>query len=57
MNFKFLVTKFAFTEFQQILTFCQTFGLWLHRPKAAKVEAKGVEPLTSAKDLRPSADR
>ena len=27
MNFKFLVTKFAFTEFQKILTFGQTFGL------------------------------
>ena len=57
MNFKFLVTKFAFTEFQQILTFGQTFGLWLHRPLAAKVEAEGEKPSTSAEDLRPSVDR
>ena len=55
MNFKFLVTKFAFTEFQKILTFGQTFGFWLHRPLAAEVE--GEKPSTSAEDLRPSVDR
>ena len=53
MNFKFLVTKFAFTEFQKKLT----FGLWLHRPSAAEVEAEGEKPSTSDEDLRPLVDR
>ena len=57
MNFRFLFTKFAFTEFQNISTFGQTFGLWLHRPSAAKVEAEGEKPSTSAKDLWPLVDR
>ena len=54
MNFKFLVTKFVFTEFQKVLTFCETFCPWLHRPLAAEVEAKGEKPSTSAKELWPS---
>ena len=56
MNFKLLVTKFAFTEFQKILTFGQTFGLWLHRPSAAEVEAEVEKPLTLAENLGPSVD-
>ena len=57
--FKFLVTKFiiGFIEFQKISTFRQTFGLRLHRPSAAEVEAKGEKPSTSAEDLQPSVDR
>ena len=57
MNFKFLVTKFAFTEFPKILTFGQTFGLWLHRLSAAEVEAEGEKPLTLDEDLMPLVDR
>ena len=56
--FKFLVKKFiiGFIEFQKISTFGQTFGLRLHTPSAAEVEAKGKKPSTSTEDLRPSVD-
>ena len=52
MNFKFLFTKFALTEFQKI----STLGLRLQKPLAAKVKAEGEKPSTSAEDLRPLLD-